>query len=475
MRSGTERLQGTRSPGSTVEFTDCIVFVTYPTPTSWQADIVLEPGVTEYVYRILRRDGTYSPYVTHSVTFSEQEPQQHPAANTLDAWGTRLDTPRNTNESNKAYHTRLLDIFVHRGSANYVGLLNAIARDLALDYYDQALVIQTKASTLSGERLDNVSILFTSTKVLVSSPDLIVNNQKIFIDPSDRSISPIYKVTGDVALTLEDGTPLKYDYDEQKNKLYVYGPYGGEMARITYVYSHSVSRLDKTLSELETELEALQLPGGQQILDVTVYSGLGSYDAEKLSRIPETLIEEDHLDASGTSVSGLPVRWTDMKIEVVWDPEIQENERTWTGSLYNTRFDSAHEALIATGRQTWGSAVSDDSVWGSRAFPLHGGQYFDTIYDAPLGYWENPVTGDKFDQWEAVDGTDPSTGETLIYKGIRRTDFQSGVGGENDLKVSVESSETIVDTLSEGTPLLSEASSDDIPDDDPVSGYVDLD
>lgn len=472
MSAGTFRVQGSRSLGSTVQFESGIVIVTYPSPTTWEADILVEPDVTDYNYQFVDRSGVESPWYTATVVVKESTPGEAPATNTIDLWGTRLDTERLSGESNVAYRNRLLDVFVHRGGPTHAGLLNALGRDLNLDYQDQALIIQAESSPVSGLRFDRIRLGISSKKIRVYHPDLEIHDELALVSPVTREVTPSRYVAKDLVVSLEDGTVLEYEYDESLNKVYISGDYGSQVVRLSYTYMHVVDRTSKTLTELAAELEALETPAGDQLITVTVHADYGDETAEKLQRFPETLIQEKHLDATGTEVDGLPVRWIDCTIEIVWDPELHDSVRTWTGSLWNTRIDSAFQALVNTAKQTWGTAVADDSVWGTHKFPLHGGQHIDCVYDAPLGYWENPVTGEIFDRWQAEHSTDPCTGDSLIYKGINRTEYQSGVGGKNDLKVSLR-------RHGDATPVeyvhnVTDASEGDIPTDDPMLGVVDL-
>lgn len=473
MGTATYRITGTRAIGSTIEFDSGIVITNYPSPTTWEADILLDPDVTEYSYRFESRSGVFSPWVSVAPPVKKSTPGPKQARNTIDLWGSRLDTERLTGESNVAYRDRLLDVFVHRGNATHPGLLNAIARDLSLSYSDTALIINAKNSTVSGLRFNNVRMSISSLYVRVYHPDLVVHDELALVNPITMVVVPSKQVCTNLRVLLEDGSPVEIKYDENRNEIFVYGDYGSRKVRLSYVYNHRVALTGKTVQELADELEALESPAGDLLIDVTVDSDYASNTAEKLQKIPEVTILETHFDAAGNEVEGLPVRWADLKIEPVWDTEIQDSLRTWTGSLWNTKIDSAFQALVNLSKQTWGTAVADDSVWGSHDFPLHGGQNMDTVYDAPLGYWENPITGDRFDRWQAALGTDPVTGATLIYKGITRTDCQSGVGSGSNLKVRIRSYGYDPE-VTEREHNTSDGSEGEIPTDDPMLGIVDL-
>lgn len=470
--NGTHRISGIRSIGDTLEFESGIVFISYPTPTTWEADITIEPDVTDYNYRLVSADGVEYPWQTFAVADTAVKPYVASAKNTIDLWGARLDTERLPEESNVSYRERLLDVFVHRGGADHAGLLNAIARDLDLTYYDQALIVSAADSPVTGRRFDDVYFGISTKNVRVYHPDMYIHGEEIYVDPVTRVVTPSKPVAFGLQVTTPDGAKLDYDYDHDRNKLHI--PMGSnKQVRLDYFYMHVVSRVGKTVQELANELEALESPAGDQLINVTVSASAASQTAEKLQRLPERKIPVRSLDAAGEEVEGLAVRWTDLKIESVWDPELHESVRTWTGSLWNTSIDSAFVSLVDIARQTWGTAVADESIWGSNKIPFHGGQCIDCTYDAPLGFWENPVTGDKYDSWQARTGLDPLTGDSLTYKGILKSDYQSGIGAGSNLKVSLFKPGTQA-TVASGEHYSSNGAEGDIPTDDPMLGIVDL-
>lgn len=448
----TFRIKGTRDLGSTVEFYSAIAFVEYPTSTTWHADIVIEPSVTEYLYRFLKRSGAYSPYQTATFSRVEETPQSTNAYNELDHWGVRFDTARLNNESNSSYKTRLLDVFVHKGGSNHEGLVNAITRDFNLDYTDTGLLISKGTNTFTGEPFDLVWVEITSTKVRVRTPDFLYS-EKFRVSGSRHYINLTYKAQNILDVKTEDEIQLDYIYDEVKNRLDITEDAAGKVVTVIYTYVEEVSRLNTTLSELKTGLENIVTPYGDQVLDVTVATGYDSESAEKLNVLPETIILEYHNDLAGNKVSGLPIRWSDMRIQIVWDPELQETLKNWSGSLWNTKIDTAFRGLYALSRSTWGTAVADKSFWGSDNFPIHGGQVIVNIYDPPLGWWENVSNGTRYDQWEIARNKD---GGSASYRGLSKKLFKSGPTHKRSLRVGIGVRTKSSNTGSVGVDIVSD-------------------
>ena len=62
-------------------------------------------------------------------------PRNTPVSNELDSFGALLSTPRNLQEGNREYKSRLLDVFAHRSNSAMTGLVYGVTRDLGLTLY----------------------------------------------------------------------------------------------------------------------------------------------------------------------------------------------------------------------------------------------------------------------------------------------------------------------------------------------------
>lgn len=114
-------------------------------------------------------------------------PVRHQVFNAFDEHGVLLNLKRIAGESNASYKQRLLDVFVHRASAAYKGLLNGITRELGLSYYD-AMVVECDTDGSGNYLLANPSVTFEGAScILYSNAD--PNNEVIYqeIDINDPS------------------------------------------------------------------------------------------------------------------------------------------------------------------------------------------------------------------------------------------------------------------------------------------------
>jgi hypothetical protein len=64
------------------------------------------------------------------------EPETHPIFNAFDDYGLLLGLKRLPEERNSEYKQRLLDVFVHPGSASYKGIINTVNRELGTKFTD---------------------------------------------------------------------------------------------------------------------------------------------------------------------------------------------------------------------------------------------------------------------------------------------------------------------------------------------------
>lgn len=417
----TYRLTGFRAAGEQVVFEDgVVVFVAYPTPTSWRADVVLEPGVTEYDYKV--GSGVWQ---TATITIPYSTPFEKPAFNVLDRWGQYLDTPRLPSEDNIDYKARLMDVFKHRGGPTHSGLINAIGRDFSLVYSDTAMNVKAAVNQSTGARFGQIVFGIGTRWAYVLSPDFIVT-EDLFVAPVTGKITTSKRVSSSLKIVGADGSDIDYDHDPVSGDVYVLDLHlAGTMVTASYVYEERVDRLSRTVQEVADALEAIQAPWGAQVLEVAVEAGYGALPASNLSRVTGTNLASIHQDVTGADVEGLPVRWTDMRIQSVWDPDMQDSMRNESGSLWGTKIDSAAHSLRSLSKMYWGSAVADESIWGTHEIPLHGGHHLDTIYDPPLDAIPDSL-------------------------------FCSGPADTDDLKVAVASDDAIFETGTEGRHIIGE-------------------
>lgn len=438
--------------GSTVEFLDATAFVSYPSVREWVADVVLEPERVSYPYRYIT-DGVPGSWMSLTVQTGGEELEERAAFNQLDEIGVMLATPRLSGERNLAYRNRLADVFVREAGPTGEGLHNALCRNLALELYDQALVLSVRDNPATGLPLPDVAVRLGYRYVDVECDHLRME-EEVVIDPRELSALLSERVVADLVVEEERGRTVpthSYWLHEDTNTLYMRdAAYAGRALTVRYRYLERVDREGLTLAQLETALESLQTPRGTQLLDVTVQSGLEAYAASHLIPHERVRLREVHRDATNEEVSGLPLRWSAVRLSSVFDIEFHSLLRNDQGTLWNTRLSSYAESLRALARGTWGRAVADESVLGDASFPVEGGLVVESVFDAPLGFWRDGSGGQR-DQWQIRSGL---SGD---YRGVLREHLRSGVGGELDLMVVVGGSTRGLSLESEGSHYVAQS------------------
>jgi hypothetical protein len=90
-------------------------------------------------------------------------PAVHSVYNEFDKHGLLLGLPRMSSERNWEYKWRLLDVFVHRASSTYLGLIHGITRELGLEIYDAISVVPVVDG--NGDPLVSMpAVVFEETK-----------------------------------------------------------------------------------------------------------------------------------------------------------------------------------------------------------------------------------------------------------------------------------------------------------------------
>ena len=468
----TYRITGTKpKSSSTVEFDGCIVFLEYPSDLSWTADLLLEVGRKQYPYRVIT-DGVPSSWSSLDIELDSYPVEDVQAFNTLDLHGDFYDTDRLKGERNQDYKDRLMDVLVHRGGPHFVGLVNAICRDLNLDYEDHALKITRGQDPTTGDEWKDLFLEVTDSFVRLSSDSFRKTREEVFPTPGGLYLEPSEWMLNDVLV--EDSslnTISNYKLDLHRNRIYLQDEdIQYDTFYVSYSYEKRVNRVGRTVQQVGDDIEAIQTANGYSLVYVDIASGYESKDAAGLSILPLTRLQRTHTDAANQDVSYLPIRWSDAFLHQVSDKEYQDNFRLPWGSLYNTQISSYAQALINLSKSTWGTLVADESSWGSEDFPVQGGQYLDTIFDPHMGFWLNPTTGKIYTTWNK----DQDSG--AVYSGPTEDSFQSGVGSKWALKMVVGTNTRSVGTEPEADSLVSgDPFSQSVPNDNsPINGGVEL-
>lgn len=107
-------------------------------------------------------------------------PEGRSTFNEFDSYGLLLGLERLPGERNASYKKRLLDVYVHRASSTYTGLINGITRELGLEFYSPiTITLQTGLDPAL-----NPAIEFKQNKVYIYS-DVVTGTLELTLDRSN--------------------------------------------------------------------------------------------------------------------------------------------------------------------------------------------------------------------------------------------------------------------------------------------------
>jgi hypothetical protein len=139
-------------------------------------------------------------------------PEAHQVFNEFDRHGLLLALPRLELERNVAYKWRLLDVFVHRASSVYIGLIHGITRELGL-LIGKALRIVPVVDGNGDPLLPLPAVVFEETKCILyrdyQADDILLELDRFDLDGGawtiDELVSQI-NATGFFVVTKFSGT-----------------------------------------------------------------------------------------------------------------------------------------------------------------------------------------------------------------------------------------------------------------------------
>lgn len=101
--------------------------------------------------------------------------------NEFDSHGVLLGLPRLRGEKNAEYKKRLLDVYTHRASSTYTGLINGITRELGLEFYKP--IVLSKDPSLPGSQVPVIEFVENKVKIWSNGrqgdPDIEINRSSV--------------------------------------------------------------------------------------------------------------------------------------------------------------------------------------------------------------------------------------------------------------------------------------------------------
>lgn len=444
--------------------------VTYPTPTTWRLEVPIQTLKETLYVRAVDQSGNASSYRSVPVQLEKLTPEDWKLWNALDELGLMVGMSRYEGETNPDFKTRIQDAYKHRAGVHYSGLRSALARVFGFltSQEDRALNIQRNVPIGQDQLRGNVlRLMIGPGEISVWGDQFRATLERHIVDGHSWSIA--------VDRNMEDFEPIvesplghqvdprSFAVENSDNRIRFLVPdYNGKEVFVSYEYRETVTLAGKTLSQVETDLEAIQLDG-QRVLNVTVKAGFEAKAAEGLEQMPSTpVLNLNYIDQSGAEVFGMPIRWSPVRLYALQDPEYQKLHENEFGNLFNTLVDSFADQLRALAGQTWGFLVADKALFVDTD-SLREMAGLPTTLDIPFGYYLSGKTNTKYDyhQFMALGGLDPEDGSVLIQVGVPDTLLKSGVGSQDDLLVTVKKNNpTSLETPTAESPVVQLIDSD---------------
>lgn len=438
--------------------------VIYPTPTTWRLEVPVRSIKETLFVRAKDKAGNTSAYKAVPVALETSTPEDWNLWNTFDELGLMVGAERYDGEKNADFKKRILDHYTRRRGVTYPGMRSALARVFGFidTQEDRALIIRKNIRAGQDQSFTQVAqMMIGSREISVWGEQFRAQLERHIVDGNSWSIK-VDRNMEDFEPKVESPignliSPAHYAVENRENRIRFLTPqYNNKEVHVTYNYRETVSLADKTLAQIKTELEAIQIDG-VSVLGVTVKSGLESKSAEGLEQILATpVLEIEYFDTAGLEVVGLPVRWSPVRLFALQDGEFQDSFLNEFGNLFNTAIDAYAEQLRALAGQTWGFLVADKALFINDE-ELEGQAGLPTTLDIPYGFYQSSKTGRRYDyhQFIALGGADSEDGSALILVGVADTLLKSGVGSQKDLLVTVkQKNATALETPTAESPVV---------------------
>lgn len=441
-------LSGTKTPAiSYIEVDGNSGLSTNLSSVRWTADVMVPPSGSTVLLRAVDTQGNTSTYKTVDLTIDTADLTTQPISNSFDEFGFALNLERLPDEDNESYRSRLLDINVRRGSPQYSGLINSIARELDLDQIDSALILTPGTNSANGQRFSDVYFTLGSQYARIESPLLKslheyhkVGNWSWSITLDSHISESTIKVESPIGVEIDDSN---YDLDLDRgynSVVFTDETWAGKNVWVSYEYEERFDTVNTTISELQTWISSVT-SSSDALLEVDADSTLDtSSSCDEIERLPRTLISRSQTtNSANEDVKGVPIRWSQAILWTIEDTETKERFLNSENNYFGTEIEGWARRVRGLSANQWGHAVADRSIWMSSDEVDKMDSYLDTTYDSSKGFWasSDPSKSKRYttEEAHAFNYISPGDGSDMIRIGLDRSKLKSGIGDGTDLYV----------------------------------------
>lgn len=447
----TTTIAGTKSPDIfNIEVNGSTRNTTILSPTEWSAEVPIHKVEEKLLVRAVNKKGVKSAYKVLVININTTDQTRNDFFNLTDRYGYMVDLERIPNENNVDFKRRILDVYKHRGGTEYDGLLNAVIRELDIDYDDRGVVLKPSSDFIKDYPDNVLELEIDSEAIYVYSDLFYVKHEMHYIDSFDWTIKlkkSVASSTIKVESPLGNEVPNK-NWRAYEDKLWFKNDdLLDQPIYISYAYSETLPKKGKKVLDVFNFLNELS------ISDVSLFSvqtgttiNTGS-NVDYISKVARTPVENSlFFDSARERVTGLALKWANCNIEELFDEKYQKQYLNKHNNYFGTTINSYADNLSAKFKLQWGTAVADKSVWQTDDNFANGSVSLPTNYDFVYGYWHRPNSGftTYFSANEAYGYGYKSTvdGGDLYYVGVKPSELKSGIGDGTDLLVKIDSRST---------------------------------
>lgn len=402
------------------------------TAVTWQADVILFPGDNVFQIQGTDTSNNVTEVMEVTVTLRSHSPEIFEIFNDIGKLGLAQGLRRLAGEKNIYFLRRIQEAPYYPSGADYAGLREAIARDLGLTTDRNAFSVAIAKDTYLNPVSESLTLEITPSAVLVDADELVIDDEAHCVDPAFNGFylnhEPRYE--SDVELFTRDRTKI----DEKQYRVHRYerkvvfetADFNRTWIRTRYNYREEIS-VNGTLTHLATDLEALRIRG-LQALTVTVQEG---------GRRAEWLAHRTRIVLTTAAET---LNWVAIQIYNLPEQRFRDSLLNTHGAAYLTKLEAWAKAIAKRSKFGWQAVILDVDTWDP-LYKTRNNAVLPHLFDSYRGHWScaDPTDSERYN-WSAYVGyggycpNHPS--EPLTYTGVKDSEWHSGIGDGDDLKVT---------------------------------------
>ena len=407
--------------------------ISHPTSITWQVPVVLAPGDNLFDIVGIDNVGNYTETVTIKVVLPAHIPSISSVFCDTDKHALVAGIRRLPGEKNIFLIRRSLDAGYYPSGTHLQGASDAIGRALGLTPTRDALTIHVNRNSYGNLLSPSASLEITASHILVDA-DEIVRTEPHHVDPHWPGFYLDYEPRNevDVEVIASDGTkvdPSQFEvYAYDRHVRFISTDYNHRWVWVRYKYRHSMLRAGN-LGSIEDWLESIQVAG--ETLFTVVVPDRTKNEAGLCQRALVTV---------GDSDNPIEIDWNPVQVYNLHDRRFRDSLLNIYGAAYGTLLSAWAKTIAKKSKFGWDGVILDVDMWDP-LYKKRDNATLPHLSDPYRCYWvcSDPSDTNRYtrSQYVGYGGKCPNhPSENLRYHGVYANQWQSGVGGADDLLVT---------------------------------------